>query len=59
TKLEREVETYKRFRFLTQQLLEVNEGICNARPEEPATDSETTVLKKTSRRSFKRSSRGK
>ena len=59
TKIEREVETYKRFRLLTQQLLEVNEGICNARPEEPAADSETTVLKKTSRRSSKRSSRGK
>ena len=59
TKIEREVETYKRFRVLTQQLLEVNEGICNARPEEPAADSETTVLKKTSCRSFKRSSRGK
>lgn len=59
TKIEREVETYKRFRLLTQQLLEVNEGICNARPEEPVTDSETTVLKKTSRRSSARSSRGK
>ena len=59
TKIEREVETYKRFRFLTQQLLEVNEGICNARPEKPAADSETTVLKKTSRRSSARSSRGK
>lgn len=59
TKIELEVETYKQFRFLTQQLLEVNEGICNARSEEPAADSEKTVLKKTSRRSFKRSSRGK
>ncbi len=59
TKIEREVETYKRFRFLTQQLLEVNEGICNARSEEPAADSEAAVLKKTSRRSSKRSSRGK
>ena len=59
TKIEREVETYKRFRFLTQQLLEVNEGICNARPEKPAADSETTVFQKTSRRSSKRSSRGK
>ena len=59
TKLEREVETYKRFRLLTQLLLEVNEGICNARPEEPAADSETTVLKKTSRSSSKTSSRGK
>jgi len=59
TKLEREVETYKRFRLLTQQLLEVNEGICNARPEEPAVDSETTALKKTSRNSSKTSSRGK
>jgi len=58
-KLEREVETYRRFRLLTQQLLEVNEGICNARTEQPAADSETTVLKKTLRNSSKRSSRGK
>lgn len=58
-KFEREVETYKHFRSLTRRLLEVNEAICNARPEEPAADSETAVLKKTSRRSSKRSSRGK
>lgn len=59
TKIEREVETYKRFRVLTQQLLEVNEGICNARPEEPDADSETTMLKKTSRGSSKTSWRRK
>lgn len=38
TKIEREVETYKRFRSLTQQLLEINEAICDGRPEEPAAD---------------------
>lgn len=59
TKIEREVETYRRFRLLTQQLLNVNEEICNARPDEINTDSEKTMLKKTSRNSSKRNSRGK
>jgi len=57
TKLEREVETYKRFRALTQELLEVNQAICDARPQEP--EAEAAVLKKTSRGSSKRKSRGK
>ncbi len=59
SKISREVEAYKRFRTLTQQLLEVSDAICNARPEEQATDSETAVLKKTSRASSRRKSRGK
>ena len=58
-KIEREVDNYKRFRALTQQLLEVSEAICKARPEEPAADSARAAVKKTSRRSSKRSSRGK
>jgi len=58
-KFEREVETYKRFRSLTQRLLEVNEAICNAHPGEPVAEPETAVLKKTSRGSSKRRSREK
>jgi hypothetical protein len=58
-KFEREVETYKRFRSLIQQLLETNEAICNARPLEASAESETAALKKTSRGSSKRRSRGK
>jgi hypothetical protein len=57
-KFEREVETYKRFRSLTRRLLEVNEAICNARPEASVAESETE-LKKTSRAPSKRRSRGK
>jgi hypothetical protein len=34
------------------QLLEVNEGTCNARPKKRAADSETTVLKKSERTPF-------
>ena len=33
-KTQREVETYHRFRQLSQQLLEVNESICRTRPVE-------------------------
>ena len=57
-KFDREVETYKRFRSLTRRLLEVNEAICNARPEASVTESETE-LKKTSRAPSKRRLRGK
>ena len=56
-KIEREVDTYRRFRSLTHDLLEVNQAICDARPQEP--EAETAVLKKTSRGSSTRKSRGK
>jgi hypothetical protein len=60
TKLEREVESYKRFRELTQRLLAVNESICDARPfEDPALYSAAAALKKTSRRSSRRRLRRK
>lgn len=51
-KFQREVEAYKRFRALSEKLIEVNEAICEARrePEQPA------APKKTSRRSFRRRS---
>jgi hypothetical protein len=41
-KAQREVEAYHRFRELVQQLLAVNEKICQARPVEP----ELTLQKK-------------
>jgi hypothetical protein len=55
-KFEREVRAYRHFRALTEQLLEVNEAICEARPEEPAESSERAALKKTSPRSSRRKS---
>jgi uncharacterized protein DUF6788 len=54
TKIEREVEAYRRFRALSDELIEVNEKICNARPLQ--TEELTAEgVKKT----FVRSSRGK
>lgn len=58
-KLEREVEAYKRFRALTEELLRVNEAICDARAEAAASESSRQALKKTSRGSSKTRSRGK
>src|SRR3984885_10508302 len=46
-KAEREVETYHRFRQLAQELLEINEKICRARPVE----QELTPAKKKRRKS--------
>ena len=57
-KFEREVGAYRRFRALSHQLLEVNEAICKARPEEPG-ESERAGLKKTSPGSSKKRSRKK
>lgn len=50
-KAQREVEAFHRFRQLSQQLLEVNEKICRARPVE---DALTAEEKKRSRRSRRR-----
>lgn len=52
-KFEREVDAYKHFRSLSEELLKVNEAICNARPE-PQESSERSTPKKTSRGSFRR-----
>jgi hypothetical protein len=49
-KAQREVEAYHRFRELAQQLLEVNEKICCARPVE----QELTAQKKKRRKSSSR-----
>ena len=51
-KAQREVETFHRFRQLSQDLLEVNEKICRARPVEDAPSPEG---KKRSKRSAKKS----
>ena len=51
-KAQREVEAFHRFRQLSQDLLEVNEKICRARPVEDAPSPEE---KKRSKRSAKRS----
>jgi len=51
-KAQREVEAFHRFRQLSQDLLEVNEKICRARPVEDALSPEE---KKRSKRSAKRS----
>jgi hypothetical protein len=59
TKFEREVDAYRRFRALTEQLLEVNEAICNERSDESGEPSERERLKKTSTRSSRRRSHKK
>ena len=51
-KAQREVEAFHRFRQLSQELLEVNERICRARPVE---DSRSPEEKKRPRRSIKKS----
>ena len=50
-KAQREVEAFHRFRQLSQELLEVNEQICRARP---AQDSLTPEEKKRPKRSIKK-----
>jgi hypothetical protein len=50
-KAQREVEAYHRFRELAQQLLEVNEKICRARPvEQELTPQEKKQRKSSSRK---------
>lgn len=57
-KFEREVSTYKEFRKLSNELIAVNETLCDARPA-PDETADRADLKKTSRRFSKRRSRGK
>jgi hypothetical protein len=52
-KFQREVETYRQFRALSGRLIEVNESICEARPEHGEAEPRS-ALKKTSRRSSRR-----
>lgn len=60
TKLAREVETYHRFRQFCDQLLAVNERLCELRPLAAAQPgSGIPAVKKTSRRPSKRRSGGR
>jgi len=59
-KVRRELATHQRFRSLVQQVVEVNEAICQVRPVEATEESgDRQVLKKKSRRSFRRRRRTK
>lgn len=59
-KIQREVGTYQQFRRTSQQLLEVNERLCDARPVgEVSPEARRAPLKKKLRRSSKKSSRAK
>ena len=54
-KFQREVDVYKQFRALSEKLIEVNQALCEARPE-PDVASPRSALKKTSPRSSRRRS---
>jgi hypothetical protein len=54
-KFQREVETYRRFRALSDQLVAVNASLCELRPDDEA-NSDQAALKKTSSRSSRRKS---
>jgi len=53
-KFEREVNAYKSFRSLSEELLKVNEALCNARREPPETSERSA-----SRGTWRGSSRGR
>lgn len=53
-KLEREVETYRQFRTLTEQLLQVNEELCDLRPAKSEAEAGPDAKKNFWRRSKKR-----
>jgi hypothetical protein len=54
-KAQREVEAFHRFRQLSQQLLEVNEKICHARPvEQTLTEEEKKRRRRSGRKSKKK-----
>ena len=53
-KLEREVETYRQFRALTEQLLQVNEELCDLRPAESEAEAGQDAKKNFWRKSRKR-----
>lgn len=59
-KVEKEIESYRRFGELTKELVEVNEAICRKRPiREIEDEAELETLKKTLSRRFGRRSRKK
>lgn len=56
TKFQREVDAYRRFRALSEHLVQVNDALCDTRGEGEET-FERAALKKTSRGSSRRRSR--
>ena len=54
-KYQREVDAYRRFRALSEELIAISQAICEARPQ-PGEESERAALKKTSPRSTKKRS---
>jgi hypothetical protein len=54
-RFQREVDVYKEFRALSEKLIEVNQALCEARPE-PDEASRRSALKKTSPRWSRRRS---
>jgi hypothetical protein len=59
SKLEREVEQYRSFRALCEELIRINETICQARPLTHGGEAETGGLKKKSRTTSRRRSLAK
>ena len=57
SKLEREVAEYKRFRATSERVIEVNEQLCNARPDAAAQGKKTPLPRRSSSQSRPRSKR--
>jgi len=55
-KFEREVDAYRRFKALSEQLLKLNEAICDMRSQEEGEPAGRKAVKKTSRGSSRRRS---
>lgn len=55
-KFEREVDAYRRFKALSEQLLKLNEAICDMRSQEEGEPAGRKAVKKTSRGSSRRKS---
>jgi len=58
-KFQREVDTYREFRQLSDKLIGINESICDARPLAEGEDVERVALKKTAKECSRRRSRKK
>lgn len=57
SKIEREVAEYKHFRATSERVIEVNEQICNARPEAAAQEKKRRLPRRSSNKSRPRSKR--
>jgi hypothetical protein len=57
SKLEREVAEYKHFRATSERVIEVNEQLCNARPDAAAQEKKTPLPRRSSSKSRPRSQR--